>query len=263
MSRSFASSLSPVLRSTVAVAALLLAAASAAVPQGYSQSDAPGITVIKAEQAQAASLTGRPFEMPFARGENGTALMVRFLREARAQGASYLSDIEIHIVGNEDGAAKDCVTRVVPADHGSSQARTVVDPGHYETHSVMKPVTHTVTEFEYRCRMVSKPYTHTETSYEYSYDYASHSSRSRPVSRTVTDYRMEQECHSEPVTRTVTRYEYQMESEFVPAQWHTELRWVSDWDLDESAPVCSPLTEPRADGGRPNLLRAIIYAAKS
>jgi hypothetical protein len=259
MSRTFAA----FLRSTVALAALFLAAASASLPQGYSQSDAPGITVIKAEQAQAASLIGRPFAMPFAKGENGTALMVRFLRAARAQGASYLSDVEIHIVGNEDGVAQDCVTRVVPADHGSSHSQMVMQPGRTEYHSVMKPVTQMVTEYEYRCHPEMKPYTHTETTYEYSYDYASHSSQSHPVTRTVTDYRSEQECHSEPVTRMVTRYEYQMESQYVPPQWHTELRWVSDWDLDESPPVCAPLTQPLSDASAPNLLRAIIYAEKS
>jgi hypothetical protein len=254
---------SALLRSALALTALLLAAASAAVPQGYSREDAPGITVIKPEQAEAASLTGRPFAMAFARGENGTALMVRFLRAARAQGAAYLSDIEIHIIGNEDGVAQDCVTRVVPADHGSNQSQTVVEPGRYEMHQVMKPVTQMVTEYEYRCHSEMRPYTHTETTYEYSYDYASHTSQSRPVSRTVTDYRSEQECHSEPVTRMVTRYEYQMESEYVPAQWHTELRWVSDWDLDETPPTCAPLERPLSDDSEPNLLRATIYAEKS
>jgi hypothetical protein len=250
------------LRLSVVLAALVAAAGSAAVPQGYSREDAPGITVIKPEQASAAELVGRPFSLAFADGENGTDLMVRFLRAAHGQGATFLSDIEIHIVGGKGGAPEDCVTRVVPADHGQLQPQTVMEPGRYEQRQVLKPVSRMVTEYEYRCHSVSRPHTRTETHYESSYDFSSKSYKSHPVTRTVTDYRHEQECKSEPVTRYVTRYEYQMESQYVPAQWRTELRWMSDWDLDETPPACAPITRPLADARHPHLVQATIYFAR-
>jgi hypothetical protein len=243
------------------VAALVLSAASAVVPQGYSADDAPGITVITPAQAQASSLSGRPFDYRFADGENGTDLIVRFLRAARAQGASYLSDIEIHLVDQKDGRWQECVTRVAPADHGTNQSIQRMDPGHTEMQTVMRPVTRTVTEYEYRCHMVSRPHMVTHTSYESSYDSMSRSFRSRPVTRTSTEYRMENECHSEPVTRTVTRYEYQYEHRYVPPQWHTELRWISDWQLEESAPVCAPV-DGASDVRQPHTIHATIYAAR-
>jgi hypothetical protein len=253
------------LRSSLLIAAVVAAAGSAAVPQGYSRDDAPGITVIKPQEADPDELVAQPFALAFADGENGTDLMVRFLRAANAQGAAYLSDIEIHIVGHDEasGQAQDCVTYVVPEDHGTMQPQTTMTPGRYETRQVLKPVSRMVTEYEYRCHSVSRPHTRTETHYESSYDFSSKSYRSRPVSRTVTDYRYEQECKSEPVTRYVTRYEYQMESQYVPAQWHTELRWMSNWNLDETAPACAPIDRPVADASRPHLVQATIYLPRS
>jgi len=252
----------PLLRTLTIIGALVLAGASAMPPQGYTAADAPGITVVTAEQASAAGLQAQPIELAFGDGENGTDLMVRFLRTARAQGASYLSDIEIHLVDKKDGHWQECITRVVPADHGQNQTITRMDPGHTESHMVMRPVTRTVYESEYRCHSVSRPHTVTETHYEYSYDYASKSSRSRPVTRTRTEYRYEQECRSEPVTRTVTRYEYQLEHNYVPPQWHTELRWISNWDLDETSPVCAPLDRAVTDGDHPHFVQARAYGAK-
>ncbi len=254
--------LQPFLRTVTILGALVLAAGSAMPPQGYSAADAPGITVVTQAQAEASGLAGRPFELAFGDGENGTDLMVRFLRAARTQGAAYLSDIEIHLVDKKEGRWQECITRVVPADHGNSQSVTRMDPGHTESHMVMRPVTRTVYESEYRCHSVSRPHMVTHTTYESSYDYSSKSYRSHPVTHTSTEYSYEQECHSEPVTRTVTRYEYQLEHRYVPAQWHTELRWVSNWDLDETAPACGPFERGVADGNRPNFVHATIYASK-
>jgi hypothetical protein len=252
---------SAIVRTTVPLVALVLAAGSAATaPQGYSEESAPGITVITTEQAQAGGLQGRPFEMPFADGQNGTELMVRFLREARAAGGSYLADVEIHLVAKKDEAWQDCVTRVGPVDHGHQQVVSKMDYGHYETQSVMRPVTRWVTEYEYRCHMVSRPHMVTSTHYESSY--GSHGYSSHPVTQTHTEYRMENECRSEPVSRMVTRYEYQLEQKFVPPEWHTELRWMSDWDLDESPPECGPIEAAAVDAGGPNFVHATLYEAR-
>jgi hypothetical protein len=254
--------LRPALRTLLVLAALAASVASAMPPQGYSAQSAPGITVITPRQAAAAELTGHPVEMRFGDGENGTALMVRFLREAHARGASYLADVEIHLADKKDGLWQECVTRIVPADHGQEQTVTSLDGGHYETQSVMRPVTQMVTEYEYRCQSVSRPQMVTETSYESSYDFSSKSYQSHPVTRTHTEYRYEQECHNEAVSRMVTRYEYQLEHKFVPPQWHTELRWMSAWKLDESKPVCAPLDRAITDPSLPHFVRATAYAAR-
>jgi len=255
--------LSAIVRTTVPLVALVLAAGSAATaataPEGYSEESAPGITIITAEQAEAGGLEGRPFAMPFADGQNGTELMVRFLREAREAGGGFLADVEIHLVAEKDEAWQDCVTRVGPVDHGHQGVVSKMDYGHMETRSVMRPVTEWVTEHEYRCHMVSRPHMVTSTRYESSYGAGGYSSH--PVTETHTEYQMENECNMEPVSRMVTRYEYQLEQSFVPPEWHTELRWMSDWDLDESPPECAPVEADAVDPAAPNFVRATLYAA--
>jgi hypothetical protein len=241
-------------RASLLLVALLLAAGSVAAPQARARDEATAITVITPGQAQAASLQGRPFAMAFGDGENGTDLMLRFLRAARAQGASFMSDIEIHLVTrSQQRGWQHCVTHVTPGG---------APPARYRAGRVAERVARTVTEYEVHCRMVMRPRTRTETHYESQYDVTSNSHQTRPVTRTYTEMASEQECQSEPVTRTVMRYEHQLESRYVPPQWRTELRWMSEWALDETPPLCTSLSTDVRGGARPHFIRAMIYAQR-
>ena len=249
-----------ILRLLALATGLVVAAASAAGPRGYESSQAPGIKLITPEEAAASNLgPGVPIAIIFGDRQNGTELAMELARRAQRLGARYVASIEIRLVSQRDGQLIDCVTLVQPVPHERTVMEQRLEPQPMQTRYVMRPVTSTVTESEYRCHMVSRPHTETRTEYQSSYDFSSHSYRSQPVTRTVTEYRMENECRSEPVTRMVTRYENQLETEYVPPTWRTVFTTETDWTIEELPPTCAPLTRPLISRDKPHQISGIMY----
>lgn len=248
---------STIMRALLLVTALAASGCVSGVYRYKDQAIARRVAVISAEEAAERGLRGEPLSMSFADGSEGTEVMINFLAAAEQAGAKQISDIEIETTTAHAGT---CASRVEPVTHVHTRRTTTLRPGTGVTksHTVMKPVTQTVTEYQYRCRTVSKPHTVTETYYESQYDYSSKTYRRVPRTRTRTEYRSESECRSEPTTRTVTRYEHQYESRFVPPQWDVIYTNYTDRQLIESEPSCSSAS---SDIGEmmPHRVRAIIY----
>lgn len=200
--------------------------------------------IVSADQASAEGWEAKRITLDFGSGQDGTALVERFLRDAARRGALAVSDIHIELITTRDRQPLRCVTAVSLESESRTRTESVYRSSRHTGRYVMKPVTRTVTESRQECRYVSKPVTKTETTYESSYDYSSKSYRTRPRTRTVTRYESRYECNYRPVTRMVTRYEYQYESEYIPPRWETISRRYTEHKLVEARPECVPI-EPR------------------
>jgi hypothetical protein len=231
-------------------------------PVGHATPHVPGIRIVKPEQALKLGLKGARFDLPFGDNQDGTKLVLDFLDEAKRAGARYVSDIRIVLVTWKGGGAIACETRLLPFVQKDAEIVPHQTPARVETRSVMKPVTRTVTEYQYRCHPVTRPVTRMETTYQYQYDYASKSSRSVPVTRMVTHYEHRSECRSEPVTRTVTRYEHQLETKYIPPSLTYLKAHYTDFDLIESRPVCTPTAASAARQRLPHRVTGTIYVDK-
>lgn len=234
------------LRRTTPIALALTLAACMVRPDGYSDSRVEGVKIVPRTAIAAESAVDRPITIPFGEGEDGTRMILGVLEQAQALGAPWVTDIAITLRHLEDGEVMACTTWVGPEAEVHARTRQVYTPGRTEGRMELRPVTRTVTEYQYRCRMVRKPVTRYRTTYEYRYDYRSKSSRSVPVSKMVTEYQLQNECRNEPVTRTVTRYEYQYVSEWVPPRLDYITEHYTEWQLVESEPLCEPDPEARS-----------------
>jgi hypothetical protein len=202
---------------------------------GYENSKVEGIKVLKSTQAASlAEYTPQGFEHSFAKGEDSTKAVIDFLANAKKAGADYVSDIKISIVTDKES----CATLLVPEEEIKSNPVIKTTSGRTETSYVLKPVTRTVTENEYRCQMVQKPVQSSETYYDQQYDSYSKSSRSVPRTRYVTRYESQNDCRYTPVTKTATRYEYEWESHYIPPKTEYLSENYSEWKLLESEPTC-------------------------
>ncbi|WP_224241227.1 hypothetical protein [Hyalangium gracile] len=231
----------PSLSSILALGALASLAACVHGPQGYMAPD-PAVRVVVAtpEEVRKAQLPGWTLTLPFGAKQDGTELMLKFMEQADAAGAKYLSDVSIVIATEEDGQPVECRTRVVPVLSTHTTQQQVQRPGHIVSRPILMPVTRTVTEMDFRCQMVSEPRTVSETYQQSQYDPSSKTTRSVTRTRMVTRHEMRQRCSHVPVTRTVTRYEYQHRSEYIPPRFDVVTQYHSLWNLTETPPECTP-----------------------
>ena len=236
------------------IIAIVLAGCAHRTP-GYESSSVKGIKIIN--DGQAAALHGyaaQDLENPFPAGSDGTKVILDFLAAAKNKGASYVSNIKITL----STQAQKCETLIAPEEDIKTRSFSVQTPGHYENRNVLKPVTQTLTEFEYRCQMVSVPVQTSQTTYTYQYDAFSKTSRQVPQTHMVTSYQMQNQCTNVPVTRTVTRYQYQFDSQYIPPRTDYLTQKYSEWKLAESKPACRALN----DGDKPEagaVISAKIY----
>lgn len=224
---------------------------------GHETAVVPGIRIIRAEDAAERGLQGKPFSFPFGDNQDGTKLVLDFLAEAKQTGAQAVSDIRIILHTARRGQPMACETALRPFSKDYSYTVPQQRPGRTETRQVLKPVTKTVTEQEYRCQMVSRPVTRYETTYQSQYDYISKSYRTVPQTRSVTRYEYKNECHYQPVTRSVTRYEYQTETHYIPPKVEYISAHYTDFNLIESRPRCQEAQPP--DGPLPHRITGTIY----
>jgi hypothetical protein len=239
--------------------ALLSMVACVHGPEGYTAPDARGVVLTTQAEASKGGLEAWTLQVPFGAKQDGTELVLDFMKRAEQAGASYVSDVSIVLASEQDGQPVECRTRVEPRADTQLRHATVMRPGHTQSRMELVPVTRTVTEHEYRCHMVSEmrmvPETYTETQY----DSFSKSSRSVTRTRMVTRSESRNQCNSVPVTRTVTRYEHQFRNEFIPPRFETELRPYTTWALQESAPECTPHEGTAAPATRPNRIEGTLY----
>lgn len=199
-------------------------------PQGAKHPQVPDVTIVTAEEGARLGISPVRASLTFGTGEDGTRVVVRFLKAAQHRGARYVSDLRVVIVSEHDGEPMACETRIVPVE----EFVNVTVPGGFKTVPTLTRVSRWVTESEYRCRMVSKPVTRSETTYESQYDSFSKRTRTVPRTRMVTRYESRQECRFEPVRRLVRRYEYQYRTQYVPPR----LEAISVQKLKETKAVC-------------------------
>ena len=246
-------------------------------PEGQGQEAAMGkvrATVVARAEADRSGLHALSMSIPFGGDGDGTKLVMAYLERADRAGAHLVTDLAIYLQTHRGGHAVECRSEIVPEIVHELREH----PAHYEQVAVQKPVTRTVTEYEYRCKPVSKmemkvgteheqqcrteshPVSRTRTVYRSEYDAYSQSYRQVPQTEHYTEYesryectsvpvsksRMETvmttECNSEPVTHTVTRYEFQYESRFVPARMEA----ITRQRLRELDPVCYTLPTAKA-----------------
>jgi hypothetical protein len=197
----------------------------ASTPHGYTAATAPGVQVIQPNEADAAGLEGHAFQLAYGQVPGDKAMLAHFLGVARQKGAAFVSNIEVHVVDDKDGRWEECVTRLLPADRGRRRARTRLVPGYYE--DVVVPVS-----------VGGSGFAETKVTC--------------PTS-TGTDGCIQSTGSggSSIVYRTETRH--------IPAHWSTEVQWVSDWTLEETAPSCKPVARSLSASAPARLVRATVY----
>ena len=203
------------------------ACACASAPHGYTAKAAPGVQVIHPNDADAAGLEGKSFQLAYGAIPGENAMLAHFLAAARQKGAAFVSNIEVHVVDDKDGRWEECVTRLVPEDRGSRRETTRFIPAHYEEVSVRVPTgaTH-FSETKVTCPQPG------------STDGCIQSTGSGGIGEAVV---------------------YRTERRYVEAHWHTEIQWVSDWTLEETAPACKPVDRSLAARAPARLVRATVY----
>jgi hypothetical protein len=105
-------------RVLVSLLASLSACAGGSALRGYTDSRAPGVSVLASKAADGhAELTREVLKVPF--GEDAAvadndALVLEFMDQAADAGALYVSDVQIRLFSEENGVASDCVTVAAP-----------------------------------------------------------------------------------------------------------------------------------------------------
>ncbi len=206
---------------------------------GYSMEGAEDIKIIKPDMPGIENYSSEIMEVTFEKKQDGTQLILEFLKKAQEKGALYVSDITITINSVAESQPVSCVTEILPIDKTTAKTEPVYTSSKYQGKYVYKPVMKMVTEYQYKCEYVSKPVREQETYYTTEYDNYSKKSKSVSKTRYVTRYKSQQECASKPVTRYVTRYEYQYESEYIPPKLEYITRYYTTWELKESEPACT------------------------
>jgi hypothetical protein len=213
--------------SGIGVLLFLGACATTSAPHGYAARAAPGVQVIQPSEADAAGLTGKAFQLAYGDIPGEQGMVAHFLGAAKRQGAAFVSDLEVHVVDDKDGRWEDCVTRFFPADRGSRRAKSTFVPPRYVEDVV--PVSVGPTRFS-ETRVVCP--------------------------QQGTDGCIQTTGSGGVADRTV----YRVERHFVPPHWQTEVRWVSEWTLEETKPSCAPVERPLAANAPARLVRATVYA---
>src|SRR5579859_1366983 len=104
--------------------------------------------VVPAAYALSRGLTATAAQEAFGAGQDGTQLLVDFLKRAREAGAVYVSDIVFYFASQREEGPVECKVDVYPDDGATPQARL----GQTEVVPMQRPVGGLVTEQEYRCR---------------------------------------------------------------------------------------------------------------
>ena len=213
--------------------ALLLATVACAGTAGYRRSDVPGVTVVPASDAP-----GTVHRVDALRDATDDDLVKAFLEEARSQGASVVSQLTLHEVGEREGRVQDCRRAFVP--EGQTETRLALVPRFPppQTRTTFRAVTRSEPASEYRCRTAYRTETRVETTYAYQYDYVTRSSRLVPCTRMVPVQVPYQDCRTEMVWRFVTRLEPISELYYPPAEHVWTPVAHTRWTLNPAAPVC-------------------------
>jgi hypothetical protein len=204
------------------------ACATTRAPHGYSAKAAPGVQVIAPAEADAAGLSGTIFQLAYGDVPGDQGMVTHFLGAARQRGAAFVSNIEVHVVDDKDGRWEECVTRLLPSDRGSRRETQRFVPSHYD--EVAVPVSGGPTQFS-ETRLVCP---------------RQDSNAGGCIQTTGSGG-----------SRDATVYH--TERRFVQAHWESEVRWVSDWKLEETRPTCAPVQHPLAANAPARLVRATVY----
>jgi hypothetical protein len=92
---------------------------------GYHGDNESDIVLITPERASSLSHPGETYDLPFGVDDDVEALAAEFMSRAAGEGASYVSDLEIHLVAEEDGKQVDCIATVDPVRHAQRVTTSV------------------------------------------------------------------------------------------------------------------------------------------
>jgi hypothetical protein len=230
--------------------------AFAAPPRAVAPEAPPSeIPILGAEQVRAARFAEDDMVVTFGPEQDGTQLLLYFLSEARARGATAASDVNLVFTITRGGEPVECRVAVQPE---GDFARIPLPTGSRLV-ALTPPVTQVVTENEQRCGDVALPSTGMVTTTEYRCSNAaspmpfrrSYQCQVVPVARPVTDKQVHAQCRTEPVTREVTRYDFELAARFVPAE--LDKLKGQRFKLVETKPVC--YTAPAASQASTGLYR--------
>ncbi|WP_338267166.1 hypothetical protein [Corallococcus caeni] len=218
------------------------------------------MTLTTKEEAAASGFKPWKLAVAFGAQQDGTQLLLDFMKRAEAAGGRYVSDVHIVLVSDQDGEPVECRTEIVPESSVEIGRTLQSTPGRTEMRHHMVPVTKTVFENQFQCRSVTEPRTVSETYYDHQYDASSKTTRSVPRTRMVTRFESRQKCGLVPMMRTVTRFEYQFRSEYIPPRLELVSRQYTRWSLKETLPACAPSSpQTGASPSMPHRIEGEVY----
>ncbi|RKH41031.1 hypothetical protein D7Y23_33700 [Corallococcus sp. AB050B] len=218
------------------------------------------MTLTTREEATASGFKPWKLTVAFGAQQDGTRLLLDFMKRAEAAGGRYVSDVHIVLASDQDGEPVECRTEIVPEASVETGRVLQSTPGRTEMRHHLVPVTKTVFESQYQCQSVMEPRTASETYYESQYDASTKRTRSVPRTRMVTRYEHRQKCGLVPMMRTVTRFEYQFRSEFIPPRLELVPRQYTRWSLKETPPACaSPSPRTGDSPSMPHRVEGEVY----
>ncbi|NRD58757.1 MULTISPECIES: hypothetical protein [Corallococcus] len=219
-----------------------------------------GVTLTTREEAAASGFKPWTLSVAFGARQDGTQLLLDFMKRAEAAGGRYVSDVHIVLASDQDGEPVECRTEIVPESSVEIGRTLQSTPGRTEMRHHMVPVTKTVFESQFQCQSVTEPRTVSETYYESQYDPSSKTTRSVPRTRMVTRFEHRQKCGHVPMMRTVTRFEYQFRSEYIPPRLELVSRQYTRWSLKETLPTCAPPSPRTGDSpSMPHRVEGEVY----
>lgn len=204
------------------------------------------MNIVDEEVVDKEKFTSEVFVQKFEDKQDGTKLVLDYLKAAKEKGARYISNLKISIASTQDEKKTFCTTEIHPKSETKSKLKQTYTPSTYKGKYKLKPVTRMVTEYSYNCQYRTKPVMKMETTYTQQYDYYSKSYRSVPKTRYVTRYESVRECNYQPVSKMVLRYEYQYETEYIPPKWGIIEDHYTGWQLEESEPLCEDLNSDKS-----------------
>jgi len=262
------------MRHTTSVLAILLGfgilAGCAHAPRGYQSAAVQDLQIVDPSELKDLTLQSREMAVNFGKGEDGTLIIQKFLEEAKAAGAIYVTDLSVNLVTSQDKQFQVWTTDITPQLEVTKREVKKYGSSTYKTRYVKKPVRKMVTEYETKWKTVRKPVQKTRTEYKtetyYATEYRGGKSqrvaRTRRVPHTVryTDYENKSEYERVRVTRYVTRYEYQYENEYVPPQLEKIMKTYTKWKLEEGEPVLTATLDNAPEPlEKPNFVKGMIY----
>jgi hypothetical protein len=219
-------------RSSLALLLLL----SSACASGPARRSGPGVLLTPSELARQTGLEPWAISMPFAKDQDGTELVLKFLERAEASGAQFVSDVQVVFMTEEDGQPLECRTRLVP-EGTKRDTQKGLRTASADARPALTMVTRPVTQLQLTCVAQQVQRLQTQSYMDAYLTAPTIRSNARTGGHPFGNVT---QCGHHPVTRMLTRYAFEDAVGYVPPELPRVQKVRPELRLEETDAECLP-----------------------